>query len=102
MEPLGQASIDRLEKEIDAAEAPLAPLRNFILPGGCETAARLHVARTVCRRAERLAVQLAMAERMDPLVLTYLNRLSDWLFVQARWSNFEAGIQDVPWSRKQS
>ena len=100
MQPLGASSIARLEAEIDAAEVSLAPLRNFILPGGCEAAARLHVARTVCRRAERLAVVLAVEQPVDPLVLTYLNRLSDWLFVQARWSNHAAGVEDVPWSRE--
>lgn len=102
MEPLGAPSIARLEAEIDAAEASLSPLRNFILPGGCEAAARLHVARTVCRRSERLAVALAAEQPVDPMVITYLNRLSDWLFVQARWSNHAAGVQDVPWSREQA
>jgi cob(I)alamin adenosyltransferase len=100
MEPLGEASITRLEAEVDAAEAMLPPLHNFILPGGCESAARLHLARTVCRRAERLAVALAADEPVDPIVLTYLNRLSDWLFVQARWANHAAGVADIPWSRE--
>jgi len=99
MEPLGSASVARLEAEIDAAEAMLSPLRNFILPGGCEAAARLHLARTICRRAERLAVALAAQEPVDSVVVIYLNRLSDWLFVQARWSNHAAGVADSPWSR---
>jgi cob(I)alamin adenosyltransferase len=97
MTPIGEACIARLEAEIDSAESPLAPLHNFILPGGGEAAARLHVSRTICRRAERLAVALATHEAVDPLVITYLNRLSDWLFVQARWSNHVAGVKDVPW-----
>lgn len=102
MEPLGLASIARLEVEIDAAETSLEALRNFILPGGCEAAARLHLARTICRRAERLAVALGIEQPVDAIVLTYLNRLSDWLFVQARWSNHAAGVEDVPWSREKA
>ena len=88
----------RLESQIDAAEASLPPLRNFILPGGVESAARLHLARTVCRRAERLLVAFATAHAVDPLILTYFNRLSDWLFVQARRANQLAGVADVPWA----
>jgi cob(I)alamin adenosyltransferase len=96
---LPPASIERLEAEIDIAEASLQPLRNFILPGGCEAAARLHLARTICRRAERLLVSLAAEQPVDATLLKYLNRLSDWLFVQARWSNHAAGVEDIPWSR---
>jgi cob(I)alamin adenosyltransferase len=89
--------VHRLEMEIDQTETALAPLKNFILPGGSECAARLHVARTVCRRAERLIVG-QMAEHPDrSLVIEYLNRLSDWLFVQARGANQSAGIADIPW-----
>ena len=88
---------ERLEREIDAAEAKLEPLTNFILPGGSEAAARLHVARCVCRRAERLTVALSRQEQVPPEVLTYLNRLSDWLFVHARLANHQAGVADVPW-----
>ncbi len=89
--------IDRLEMEIDAAQSELAALRNFILPGGCEITARLHLARTVCRRAERLLVAFAMDRPVPAVILVYLNRLSDWLFVQARCANHVAGIEDVPW-----
>ena len=89
--------VTRLEQQIDAAEATLPPLRNFILPGGTELAARLHVARTVCRRAERLLVATARQRPTDPLIITYVNRLSDWLFVQARRANHKAGVADVPW-----
>jgi cob(I)alamin adenosyltransferase len=89
--------VTRLEQQIDAAEPTLPPLRNFILPGGTEFAARLQVARTVCRRAERLLVATARERQIDPLIVTYMNRLSDWLFVQARLANQRAGVPDVPW-----
>ncbi|HLL90689.1 MAG TPA: cob(I)yrinic acid a,c-diamide adenosyltransferase [Tepidisphaeraceae bacterium] len=95
--PLEDALVARLEMQIDAAERELPPLRQFVLPGGTEAAARLHVARTVCRRAERLLVDFSLDHPAPPLVLTYLNRLSDWLFVQARLANHLAGIADVPW-----
>ena len=97
---LEDASIARLEQEIDAAEAVLTPLQNFILPGGSETAARLHVARAVCRRAERLLVGLPQGEVSEALILKYLNRLSDWLFVYARFANQRAGISDVLWTTR--
>lgn len=90
----------RLEMQIDAAETTLPPLRNFILPGGVESAARLHLARTICRRAERLLVAFAMDRPVDTVILTYFNRLSDWLFVQARLANHVAGEADVPWITK--
>lgn len=94
---LDNAMTTRLENEIDAAEADLTPLRQFILPGGSESSARLHLARTVCRRAERLVVALAEEQSVAPLIVHYLNRLSDWLFVQARWCNRQLGVEDVPW-----
>ena len=96
---LDEAMITRLEMQIDTAEAQLPALRQFILPGGCETAARLHLARTVCRRAERLLVDFSMDRPVPSIVLTYLNRLSDWLFVYARLSNQLAEIPDVPWEK---
>jgi cob(I)alamin adenosyltransferase len=92
-------SIERLEQEIDRAEAGLPKLMNFILPGGTETAARLHVARTICRRAERLVVSLGTTQGEQSMILTYLNRLSDWLFVQARLANHLAGVGDVLWEK---
>jgi cob(I)alamin adenosyltransferase len=76
-----------LEADIDGVNAGLSELRSFVLPGGTEAAARLHVARTVCRRAERVALAAAQSEPVDPLALTYLNRLSDLLFVLARAAN---------------
>ncbi len=92
--------ISRLETEIDVAEGELSPLRAFILPGGCELSARLHFARTVARRAERGVVALSRESSVDPLVVKYLNRLSDWLFVQARLCNHVAGVADIPWKAR--
>lgn len=95
--PLTQDMVRRMEAEIDKSEAKLPPLTNFILPGGSETAARLHVARTVCRRAERLVVGWTVEHPNRPLVVEYLNRLSDWLFVMARRANQEERLEDIPW-----
>jgi len=81
------AQIDRLEQEIDAMNEGLAPLRSFILPGGDAAAAHIHVARAIVRRAERSAVAATQAVALNPLALTYLNRLSDHLFVLARFAN---------------
>lgn len=93
-----EAQVIRLETEIDTLNANLSPLNSFVLPGGTPTAAALHVARTVCRRAERLSVELADAEhgKVSDHVRRYLNRLSDFLFVASRWSN-DKGAQDVLW-----
>ncbi|HEY7115269.1 MAG TPA: cob(I)yrinic acid a,c-diamide adenosyltransferase [Tepidisphaeraceae bacterium] len=96
---LDEAMVSRLEMEIDAAEAQLQPLRNFILPGGSEPGARLHVARTVCRRAERSLVDFALDRPVSGTILTYLNRLSDWLFVMARLANHRAGVADILWEK---
>ncbi|MDE0813718.1 MAG: cob(I)yrinic acid a,c-diamide adenosyltransferase [Alphaproteobacteria bacterium] len=87
----------RLEKEIDAINAALAPLNSFVLPGGSAAAAHLHMARTITRRAERLVVTLARETNVNPAVITYLNRLSDLLFVLARHCN-EDGARDVLWT----
>ena len=97
---LDDSIVARLEMQIDAAVATLPPLRNFILPGGSELAARLHIARTVCRRAERRLVRFAEDRPVAPTILTFLNRLSDWLFVQARVANHAGGVADIPWSSK--
>lgn len=88
--------VTRLESEIDAMNAKLEPLRSFILPGGSALAAQLHVCRTVARRAERLAVELATVESVNPDAVKYLNRLSDWFFVAARIAN-DGGKADVLW-----
>ncbi|MCU9848457.1 cob(I)yrinic acid a,c-diamide adenosyltransferase [Defluviimonas sp. WL0024] len=90
------AQVARLESEIDAMNAKLSPLRSFILPGGSALAAHLHLARTVSRRAERMAVELAGAESVNPAAVKYLNRLSDWFFVAARIAN-DDGRADVLW-----
>lgn len=86
----------RLEHEIDAMNARLTPLRSFILPGGSALAAHLHLCRTVSRRAERLVVELAMMEVVNPEAVKYLNRLSDWFFVAGRIANND-GQDDVLW-----
>ena len=90
------AQVERLEREIDALNAELKPLDSFILPGGGAAASHLHLARTVVRRAERLAAELAAAEPVNGAALRYLNRLSDHLFVLARHLN-ERGARDVLW-----
>lgn len=97
---LDEAIVTRLEMQIDASEQKLPALRNFILPGGVELAARLHLARTVCRRAERLLVSFALDRPVPAVIVTYLNRLSDWLFVHARLANHDAGVKDVPWEKQ--
>lgn len=95
---LAEADVTRLEGEIDQMETQLPPLKSFILPGGSVGAAQLHLARTVSRRAERELVVLHRAEPVRPTVLQYLNRISDYFFVCARYVNLTAGISDVPWS----
>jgi cob(I)alamin adenosyltransferase len=97
---LDDAIVSRLEMHIDAAETQLPALRNFFLPGGSEPGARLHIARTVCRRAERRVVHFSHDRPVPPTIRTYINRLSDWLFVLARLANHLAGIADVPWRGK--
>ncbi len=90
------AQVSRLENEIDNMNGALEPLRSFILPGGSTLSANLHVCRTVARRAERLSVELATMEAVNPAAVKYLNRLSDWFFVAARVAN-ENGADDVLW-----
>ncbi len=93
---MAAAQVTRLEAEIDVMNDALDPLRSFILPGGTALAAHLHVCRTVARRAERLTVELSHGEEVNPEVVTYLNRLSDWFFVAARMAN-DQGRADVLW-----
>lgn len=99
-EPLriSDAQVSRLERDIDELNAALSPLRSFVLPGGTPAAAALHVARTVCRRAERLVVELATDphEAVSPAAIRFLNRLSDFLFVASRTAN-DQGAGDVLW-----
>jgi cob(I)alamin adenosyltransferase len=94
---VGDEQIGELEDWIDTMSAGVPAMRSFILPGGTELAARLHVARTVCRRAERLCVALHQHEPIGAAVIIYLNRLSDLLFAAARHANHAAGIDDIPW-----
>ena len=94
---LSSDRVAEFEAAIDSADLELPPLKAFILPGGTEKAARLHVARAVCRRAERSVVALSQAEPVPPLFLVYLNRLSDLLFTLARLANHRAGVRDVTW-----
>ena len=89
--------VERLEEMIDRFDEALPPLKHFILPGGTSGAAALHVARTTCRRAERLAVVAAGLEALNEYAITYLNRLSDLLFVLARWANKQAGVEEPTW-----
>lgn len=91
-----ESQVDRLEREIDAMNALLQPLRSFILPGGSPLAAHLHLCRTITRRAERCVVELATMESVNDAAVKYLNRLSDWFFVAARIANDE-GRADVLW-----
>ena len=94
------ARVEEMEEWIYQATQELPELRQFVLPGGTEAAARLHVCRSVCRRAERAVVALGREERLDPGIVPYLNRLSDLLFVWARLENLRDGQADVPWSKE--
>ena len=95
--PITTDHVKEIEAWIDEVDAGNEPMRQFILPGGTETAARLHVARTVCRRAERRVVNATRAEPLNEQALIYLNRVSDLLFAMARSVNKAAGVADVPW-----
>lgn len=90
--------VDEMEARIDELEKKLPPLANFILPGGTELAAHVHIARSICRRVERQAVALSQKQTVEPKILKYLNRLSDMLFMLARFINNEAGVVEVTWS----
>lgn len=92
-----EVEVEQLEAEIDQYNAPLEPLRSFVLPGGSRVNAELHAARTVCRRAERLAVALARLEPVPPEAIHYLNRLSDALFVWSRWVNHALAVPETLW-----
>ena len=90
-------NVNMLESEIDEMNANLPHLKSFILPGGGEVSARLHLARTICRRVERDALRLSESEPLDGTEIPYLNRLSDWLFVAARFSARQVGIEETLW-----
>ena len=96
---LDASTVQRIERTIDEADASLPALATFILPRGTELACRLHVARTVCRRAERGVVAAGATADVPAVVLTFLNRLGDLLFVLARRANHAAGVEDEPWRR---
>ncbi|MHC5023236.1 MAG: cob(I)yrinic acid a,c-diamide adenosyltransferase [Planctomycetota bacterium] len=89
--------VERIERWIDEIDGANEPMQSFILPGGTELAARLHMARTVCRRAERSMVALAATETITDAAIVYVNRVSDLLFAMARRANSRAGVPDVPW-----
>jgi cob(I)alamin adenosyltransferase len=93
---LSEEHTARMEQEIDQLEADIEPVQQFILPGGAPLAAHLHLARTICRRAEREVVALAASEPINQAAIAYLNRLSDWLFVAARRANANASTRDTP------
>ena len=95
---LHKEDIELLEKEIDAMNEELEPMKNFIIPGGHPTVSHIHIARCVCRRAERACVRLELESlEVDPLVLQYLNRLSDYLFMLARYAGKLLGIDEIAW-----
>lgn len=94
---LAPSDITQLEQEIDAMDTQLPPMKFFVLPGGHPSVSFGHVARTVCRRAERLTIALDQHEKVDPLVIQYLNRLSDYLFVLCRSMAHELQIEETPW-----
>lgn len=91
--------IQQLEGWIDALDEQTPKIRAFVLPGGCDTASRAHVARVVCRRAERRILDLSEESYVDPAVVRYINRLSDWLFIVARYFNFMQGEEEIIWRK---
>lgn len=94
---LGETDVQFLEKQIDEMEAALPPMKSFVLPGGHQSVSFCHITRTVCRRAERLVISLHAVEPVEPSVIKYLNRLSDYLFVLARKMAYELGAEETPW-----
>ncbi|MCH8548165.1 MAG: cob(I)yrinic acid a,c-diamide adenosyltransferase [Balneolaceae bacterium] len=97
IERIGKTDIERLEQRIDQLDSELPPLTSFILPGGTQAGSALHMARTVCRRAERRTVALKHQDPISNECVIYLNRLSDLLFVMARYENQKAGVTETPW-----
>lgn len=95
-----QRDTETLEGWIDSLDERTPKIRSFILPGGTEESSRCHVARTVCRRAERKIISLGAEEYVDPDLISYINRLSDYLYAAARYLNFLAGVEDVAWEKR--
>jgi len=93
-----ETDVELLEKEIDRMNENLPPLKNFILPGGHQHVSFCHLARCVCRRAERLVVALNMEDKVEPILIHYLNRLSDYLFVLCRQIAHDLGVEEIPWN----
>lgn len=98
-ESLDEAKMQRLEGWIDALDEQTPKIHAFVLPGGCELSAKAHMARVICRRAERRILELADVEWVDPSVITYINRLSDYLFIVARYANFIEGVGEIVWRK---
>jgi len=94
---LHEQDVEQLEKEMDAMESQLPEMKSFVLPGGHTVVSYCHITRCVCRRAERLAVHLSQSDKVDPLVIKYLNRLSDYFFVLSRKLTAELGAEEIPW-----
>lgn len=97
-----EREVEQLEHEMDRMNAPLAPLRSFVLPGGSRLNAELHICRTVCRRAERACVALSRGESIPPEAIRYLNRLSDAFFVWSRWASHVTGAPETLWEPNQA
>jgi cob(I)alamin adenosyltransferase len=97
-----EEQVSEVEKWIDEIESGNTPMKQFVMPGGTELASRLHLARTICRRAERAMVHLSHSEPVSPGAIVYINRVSDLLFAMARRANREAGVEDVPWTPAKS
>lgn len=102
VERIDNKEILEMEAAIDVMDARLPELRTFILPGGTEAAVWLHLSRTICRRAERSVVRLQGESQINPLIIVFLNRLSDLLFMMARLENFSAGVSDITWEKRGS
>lgn len=94
---IGPAAVERLEGWIDALDEATPKIQAFVLPGGCEIASHCHVARTVCRRAERRILELGIEEYVDPVLIRWFNRMSDYLFILARYLNYCQGVEEITW-----
>ena len=99
---LDESDITAIEQAIDTYQEALPPLKHFILPGGSQSVSAAHLARTVCRRAERRCVALAHDSSVDPIIILYLNRLSDYFFALARWLAFEEKVEEIKWIPRES